>query len=60
MQVLQLLWVLQFALYRFSSLECLHCLHPSFVNLISYSALSSPFAVLQTCLVQTVFTFFDG
>jgi hypothetical protein len=58
-QVLQLAWYAQFMLYRFSSQECLHCLHPSLIGLISYSALSSPIGMLQSFLAQLVFSYFD-
>jgi hypothetical protein len=58
--VLQLIGFSQFVLQRFSSQECLHCLHPSIIGLISFSALSSPMAVLQSFLARLVFTYFDG
>jgi hypothetical protein len=60
LQVLQLTVFTQFMLYRFSSQERLHCLHPSVFGLISFSAVSSPIAVLQSSLARLVFSYFDG
>ena len=60
LQVLQLTVFAQFMLHRISSRECLHCLHPSLISLISHSALSSPIVALQSFLAQVVWTYFDG
>ena len=58
--MVQLIGFLQFMLYRFSSQECLHCLYPSLISLISCSALSSPLAVLKAFFARLVFVYFEG
>ena len=60
MQVLQLTWLIHFMLSRFSSQASLHCLHPSVIGLITYSAVSSPLAALQAFFACLVFFHFDG
>ncbi len=60
LQVLQLIVLLNLLLHRFSSQECLHCLNPALAGLISYSALTSPFAVLQCFFVRLVLAYFEG
>ncbi len=58
--MLQLIWFVHFMLYRFSFQEGLHCVHPSLIGLVSFSAVSSPIGVLLSFLVQLVFSYFDG